>query len=117
MTKIPTKSDLDFLIGNEVLQVCIGANELIINFQGETSITVTAVILFSVAGVESQIESNSECANLITKFIQKIIKNIDIDEQGGLEIIFDGNDSFKILKNNNIYESYTVFRKGNYIVC
>jgi hypothetical protein len=44
--KEPAEGELNFLLGLPLFQVCMGANEVILNFDDDVSITVEATISF-----------------------------------------------------------------------
>jgi hypothetical protein len=71
MYRLPRETDLSFLLGAELLQVCVGMNEVILHFDREIRITVMAD--FAVArgapnrsGTTTRGEARPICSGLST---------------------------------------------------
>lgn len=104
------KSSLDHYLGKELIQVCIGKYQLILNFENDISISVESKMLFN-----EHIwipDSSSLPYDLLIGFTITSIKISEVEE---LEII-SKDSSIRILKNAEGFESYQISTPNGLVV-
>lgn len=113
-----TEGELKFLLGLPLFQVCIGANEVILNFDEDVSITVESTISFHDAGGHKAIYSPLQSAALaLVKLLSSKIDGLSLDQDGTLSLHFGTGDTLIVHKDPGPYESYHVKRQREvYIV-
>ncbi|MEO5889699.1 MAG: hypothetical protein ABIQ31_05565 [Ferruginibacter sp.] len=117
MYGLPNNIDLNFLIQRQLLQICFGENEMIMNFDDNLSITLTSKCAFSFDGDNLQIiENYSTSASLICNLIGHFINEIKASENGTLAMNFSGNNIFILYDDDKFYESYWIKSKTSIIV-
>ncbi len=117
MYGLPRDVDLAFFIGKTLLQVCIGAHDLILNFDGDVSVTVTSAV--ACRGSNASIEKYSdfrEAAYAVAALLNHSVISAEGDDAGTLAITFDGGEVLFIYDDSREYESYTITSDGGLIV-
>lgn len=109
MYGLPKNIDLSFLVGRELLQVCIGSNDLILHFDDRVSILITSNCHWkSISGVGVEIDSYAESANMICRPLGSKILNATSDESGTLSMKFSNGDAFMLFDDSQQFESYVI---------
>jgi hypothetical protein len=115
MYGLPRDVSLAFFEQRTLLQVCIGAHDLILNFDG-ISVTVTSSIGLSDGHVVQRYQDFPQAAPaLVTLLNQKITSAVGKDA-GTLELLFIGGLTLSIYDDSKEYESYTIKNGGQLIV-
>ena len=117
MYGLPSRVSLSFLEGRTLLQVCIGLHDLILNFDGDTTITVCSSIGYStMCGEVTHYVDFRQSANLLCMLLGK---SILVARNGGggtmaLEVV---NESTLYLYDDSAdYESYMIKHGDQLIV-
>ena len=109
MYGVPDSAEWSFLVGREVLQVCIGLHQVSVRFDGEVSINIECD--FEHAPVANNSRSVSplpeKAAGLVSLLGNKVASALS---KGGkiLEIRFTDNQTLKVYDSNETYESFQV---------
>jgi len=117
MYGLPRDVCLTFLHGRTLLQACFGANDLILNFDGEVSVTVTSSVGYSDRG-----GTHRRCAELtaaakdIVALLNRTVLTAAGHETGSLELKFDTGEILTIYDDSAEYESYVINNGGHMIV-
>ena len=113
MNALPTEQGLNFLIGSDLLQVCIGKNEVILRFSDEISITIESRLLVrDSSGLESSFDNSRSAAGSLVKLLSDKITKILCQRDGTLCLWFAKGDSLEIYNSFEGCESYQV-QHGN----
>lgn len=109
MYGLPENLDLSIFINAILLQVCIGANEVILKFDGNITITIESVIkIHDEKSNEITLENAPDTAAHIVDFLSnKIIEAIKIDD-GTLRLKFQNDMFIDIYDTFDDYESYQI---------
>ncbi len=109
MYGLPAELDLNFLVGPILLQVCIGENEVILNFDGEISITIESSFLVrDPNGLEIVFEDSQSAAGSLVKLISDAIAKVHGQSDGTLRLWFTRGDILEIYDSFESYESYQI---------
>ena len=117
MYGLPKNINFDFFLEKTLLQICIGAHDLIFNFDGNVSITIASSIGFSCSNSKLQ-KTNDFCqiASTIAVLINHTIASVEGDEAGTLTLKFDSGEIITIYDDSKEYESYTIKNQEQIIV-
>jgi hypothetical protein len=103
------EAELGFLLGLQLLQVCIGANEVILNFDGYVSITVESRITFSDASGLNTVYAHLPSAGVsLVKLLSSNIDRMAFEQDGTLSLHFGTGDTLSLHKDSGPFESYHV---------
>jgi hypothetical protein len=108
MYGLPSDTNLDFLVTKILIQVCFGANDLILNFTDDISIAI-----FSSIGIGPNVDtitrhSNfTEISNEILKLLNQQISKIRWTTEGTLSLTINGT-VLLIFDDSEQFESYTI---------
>jgi len=109
MYGLPRDLDLSFFLEKTLLQVCVGANELILNFHDRVSITVMSSIGLALSnGVHRKYESFPEAAGIVVGLLDQTIASATAGDDGTLSLQFHGGGQVDIYDDSKQYESYTI---------
>lgn len=118
MHGIDKKISYDFLIGKEVLQLCLGLYQLIFNFSDQLVIsTECSLSLKLLDGTLIEVSSgNPESAGKLTCLLGRTIENVNTEIDGVLSLLFSGGLQLSIIDSNEDVESFTIAMKDYEIV-
>jgi hypothetical protein len=108
MYGLPVDIDLDFLRGKELLQVCVGFNDLILNFEGNVAFSITSQCRYECNGKSIDIDNYPSSASLICSMLGKKIIDANSIESKHLRLKLDNECHFIIYDDNEHYESYLI---------
>jgi Family of unknown function (DUF6188) len=107
MYKLPTDLELSFVTGAQLLQVCVGQNEVIVNFDRNIRITILSEIEVSVA---APAESNTRSARIaaLLDLLGAQVVHAAITAAGALVVRFESGTTLEVLEDNECYESFWI---------
>lgn len=109
MYGLPKDLDLSFLRGVELLQVCIGAYQIILNFNNDVSIAIEGDYRVSVIdGDDRLFEDTRDSAGALVKFISDSISEVHGLPDGTLRLVFAANGEIELYDSSEHYESYQI---------
>lgn len=109
MYRLPPDLDLSFFSNKTLLQVGIGANELILNFDDDLSITVTSRIgLTGLLGSHDTYEDFPKAAPAMVALLNDVVVTAEGDSIGTLTLTFRSGIKLEFYDPNDRYESYVV---------
>ena len=112
MYGIPTNLDVSFFSGKRVLQVCIGANEVILNFDDDVSITILSCFGYGESGgIAQRYEDFKKGAAATASLLDRTVVGAKGDTDGTLRLQFDNDSYLEVYEDKSPYESYH-FRNG-----
>ena len=116
MYGLPPDVDFSFFTGKTLLQICIGAHDLILNFDGSIAVTVVSSINCTTPGGQHQTYENfQQAAAFAANLVNKVVVTAHGDPAGTLTLEFHGGDRLSIFDDSKHYESYTV-KAGNRMI-
>lgn len=116
MYGIPKGTDLSFLVGRTLIQVCIGTHDLVLNFDGSVSITVTSSIAYAGPGGEHRkSEDFAGAAPAVLGLLSRTVVSYRYDDAGTLMLVFEDGTTLALYDDSSNYESY-VIRNGDRVV-
>jgi hypothetical protein len=116
MYGLPHDINLAFFNQKLLLQVCIGACELILNFDG-VSVTVTSSVGFAdTGGAFRRYDGFPEAASALVTLLNQHITSAEGENAGTLTLRFDGGGILSIYDDSKAYESYTIRNGAQLIV-
>lgn len=108
MYGLPT-DDLTFLEGTRLLQVCIGSNEVILNFDREVSITIESTFrVRSSEGEDIVFENSPSSAAALAELLSERVTEVHGQTDGTLRLLFSRGAVLEIYDSSKNYESYQV---------
>lgn len=116
MYGLSKERDLSFLLGSELLQVCIGRNEVILNFTADIAITVMSA--FSVRNLESVRDFDEPMAGALewVQLLHDTVVEASATDGGGLELRFASGRSVTLLDDSPQFESFWIRFSGGEII-
>jgi hypothetical protein len=112
-------TDLSFLEKATLIQICMGANDLGLVFDGPVRPT-SNVMISSVFAIRLSDQSASqhelEEGHLLRPFLNRDVITANWAENGTLVLTFDKNDQILVLDNSDQFESYIITHGNTTIV-
>lgn len=88
MHALPPDVDFQFLVGRRVLQMCIGSNEVILNCDGEVSITIEGSFVVSSNGDAVLCHDAGQAAQPALRLIGAVVDAAEGAVDGTLRVTF-----------------------------
>jgi hypothetical protein len=114
---VPDSGEWSFLVGREVLQVCIGLHQVSLRFDGQVSMNLECKFDHRRATDTLQLPSAfpQKAAGLVSLLGSKVTKAISKAAKI-LEIRFANKETLKLYDSNEIYESFQVITPDREII-
>ncbi len=117
MNPLPPDTNLDFLLSQTLLQVCIGENEVILNFDGSTSITIECDFhIRGAKGKEEAFEDPRTAASALVQLISEKVVKFANQSNGTLTLWFTGGKMLALHDTYEMYESYVIQNGDDFYV-
>jgi cytoskeletal protein RodZ len=117
MYGLPANIDLSFLHGRVLLQLCVGQNEMILNFDEDVSITVESSIAFTFAdGTYRHYTDWKEASHTAGALLGHQITSAKRKYGGTLCVKFDVDWWIEVFDDSQHYESYSIQNGSQLIV-
>jgi len=117
MYKLAASEDLSFFLEIELLQVCVGRNEIILNF--DNNIRLTILSDFSVGKPDSiteRFEDPIEGATALLQFLHVAVTKADATPDGDLKLSFASGGTLWAHDTSSQYESFLVMAGSKEII-
>ncbi len=117
MYRIPDNTDWSFLVGRELLQVCIGLYQVSLKFDAEVSINIECS--FDHLAARSSLSLGSslpERATSLVSLLGKKIAGATSRDGKTLSITFLNSETLEIHDSNDSFESFQVIAAGREII-
>jgi len=101
-------TDLEFLKGAVLEQVCIGAHEVIFRFEQDLSITVESDFLVALNEVGQRFEDTRSSANACAALLGEQIVDVHVLPEGTLAVEFSAAKRLELYDSSPNYESYQI---------
>ncbi|MDP9175114.1 MAG: hypothetical protein M3O30_14800 [Planctomycetota bacterium] len=107
---MPDNIDLDFLTGVMLMQVCIGANDIILRFQNQISVNMQTDIAHrnATGDITALYKSLPAAAQMLVGFLHHKIEKAVVVDASTLRLIFSSGESIEIYDTSAQYESYQI---------
>ncbi len=116
MHRLPPDTDLSFLVGATLTQVCIGENEFILNFDTGPAIMVASSVRISARHAEAvELDSAVAAGGKLTAELGGRVESAVGTVDGTTTLTWSSGTVVSLLDNWADYESYTI-RHGSTIV-
>ena len=119
MYKFPDITQLSGLVHKRISQICIGENELILNFDGDSRLTVFSTFGVSNCGQEIQwfdsfVSGSNHVMSLLGQSISSL--KIDADSNARMQVGFANGSVLHLTDEFDSYESLLINIDGRIIV-
>ena len=104
-------SDLNFLNSQRIIQVCVGENEVIFNFDNNYSITVYSKLSFTQSNIQAFTLTADTAGMASLGYIGELIVDYAIDKYSNLVLVFASSKRMAIIAESQEYENYII--RGN----
>ena len=108
-------TDLSFFSGRTLVQMCFGMHDLVLNFDGSVSVTVTSRVEIGAHDHSMQIEQFIQSAPVLLALVNRVVVTAVATEAGTLELGFDNGEVLRFVDDSHQYESYVV-RSGQEVI-
>ena len=108
--------DLSFFIGATLIQICLGAYDLGLNFDGPPIRVMMQTDFGTKAPGEETRRHDLTTGHLLRSFLNHDVSQALWGENGTLILTFDVGDQILIFDNSDEFESYTIHHAGKTIV-
>ena len=116
MNGLPNNIDLDFFHGQKLLQICVGANEMIWNVDGYVSITATCAFACTpVGGSRHGYDDFRSAVGGVAYLVQEIVKSAKGTPDGTLTLECGDGTRLELYDDTKQFESY-VIRNGDEVI-
>jgi hypothetical protein len=106
---LPPETDLDFLAGTQLIQVCVGENETILQFGPGMSIMVaSAVHLIEPGGTDVDLSDAREVGSRLLPLLGDHIAAAMAIPPGTLRLCWSSGSILEIIDSWDRFESYTI---------
>jgi hypothetical protein len=117
MYGLPENTDLRFFTNRVLLQVCLGANEAILRFDGDVSVTAQTDMGHKSAGVFTALyKTIIPSAAMLVRFLHTSVIGASVRSPGTLVLEFSNGEALELYDTSSDYESYQITYDGNTIV-
>ena len=109
MYGVPDSAEWSFLVGREVLQICVGLHQVTLRFDGEVSMDIECEFDRSGPTVvpPSGTTLPSKAMGLVSLIGSKVV-SVASENRTTLAIAFTNQETLKVHDSNQIYESFQV---------
>jgi hypothetical protein len=109
MYRIRADEDFSYLINSEIIQVCLGQNEAILNFDdGGLRITILARFEVTVDGTEYVFEESLLGAGILVALTHDPIAQVEVVNDTTLCILLASGNQLRLFDDSEQYESFTI---------
>ena len=107
---------VSFFCNLELLQVCIGRNEVIFNFDGETAVTVTGGFKIGPTGSPNFYDDPIAAASALASLVGGVATSATPTASGGLLLKFNSGTNLIFLDDSSQYESFVIRHADKLVV-
>ena len=114
MHEIPADLDLAFLVGSEVVQVCLGSFDVQVHFQPEASIHITGGDweLKDQSGriIDRALDAPAHEGGpfLLHRLLGRRVRTVEVHPPDWLEVIFEDGLALRIIDDSEQFESFEI---------
>ena len=109
MYGLPVDTDLSFLAGATLLQVCVGENEVILNLNSSSSVMIASSVCFlQPDGTLSTLDNAPRLGQAVLPLLGQHVTSVSVVAPGTLRLMWSSGQVTEILDSWREYESYTI---------
>ena len=109
MYGLPADTDLSFLIGASLLQVCVGENEVIANLYSDISVMIASTVrVIGHSGAAEVFDDARALGIALLPLLGRVIQKASGTSDGTLRLTWDDGTIVEIVDSYKEFESYTV---------
>jgi hypothetical protein len=114
MYNVPPENELQFLVGRELIQVCIDPCQVIVHFDNQTSISIESSFhLEFEPAPKSLLESGAQ----ILRLLRTTITSVQVVNPNELVLVFDARWRLHIFEDDDPYESFHITSpEGTFVI-
>ena len=117
MNGLPDDIDLNFFVGANLIQVCIGENEVIANLDADISLMIASSVRLAVHAGEMKVCDDAKALGIaLVPLLGHAVVEASGTVDGTLRLTWDGGTVVEILDSFKEFESYTVRHGAELIV-
>lgn len=109
-------TDLTFLVGKGLVQICVGLFQLILNFDDGVSISIEGEVEHIPVAKPPQSGSLQRVGCCLGDLLGKKIRGFEINDGGMLELTFSDGNTLRLYDSNPDAESYQITGPARNIV-
>ena len=115
MYGLPESVDLGFLSGSTLVQICVGENDLILNFYKDVSITVESCVgCEDGSGAVQRFGDFRQAAGMLFAFLGQDVRVAVRASQTTLVLEFESGKRIEIYDDSEQFESFVIRYEGKY---
>jgi hypothetical protein len=117
MYRLAQTEDISFLIGIEIIQICVGRNEVIVNGEQDVRITMLGDFSFARAGAPpTRYSVPKEGGAALLELLNDHVDDASATAQGGLNLRFRSGAVLWIYDDNDQFESFWIRSRNREII-
>jgi hypothetical protein len=117
MYGLRSDTNLNFLKGATLIQVCFGPHDLILNFTENVSISIYSAVSFGATGANPpRHTAYDQVSQGILRLLNKAVLDVGWTPDGMVSLTFEGNGVLEMYDDSTQYESYTIASPSGLIV-
>ena len=117
MIHLESEKDFEFLKYKDLVQVCVGLNQVILRFDDDIVISIeTPLTLQNEAGSKITYESNKDIGKELMSLLGERIVNVSVVRPRILRLAFNTGTVVDLIEDEEPYESFHIKSKGRVIV-
>jgi hypothetical protein len=107
MYRLRKDVDLSFLFGAQLLQVCVGKNELMLNFDRDVRVTILSdIVVTPPRGAPVTYRDTAGGATALLPLLHDSITGATATDAGGLQLSFQTGATVELLDTSSQFESF-----------
>lgn len=118
MYGFPPDTNVDFLVGARLTQVCVGENEVIVRYSpdGISVMIATTVRLTEPNTTQHVLEDARETGSALLPLLGCVVSEVSTKPDGTLRLRWSSDHVLEVLDSSKEYESYTIHHGDTTIV-
>lgn len=104
MYRLSDTTDFEFLLGQEVVQVCVGKFQTVVNFDGGATLTIEGSCMLGNDRYGPGVEAGRQLITLLGR----MVASVSALEQQHLEVAFGDGTVVTVLGEDDNFESFTL---------
>lgn len=117
MYRLSKDEDISFLCGVELLQVCVGKNEVILNFEHDVRVTMLSDFAVAKPGAPPTTYRDSSTGSVVLlRLLHDVVSCAAATDEGGLLLTFGSGTQLNVFDDCDKYESFWISHGDRQIV-
>jgi hypothetical protein len=117
MNGFPPNVDLGFISGRQLIQVCVGLHDLILNFDENVRLLVTSCISVSDAqGPDKRFEDFRDAVGEVARALGEKVRSAEAEDDRTLRIEFENGVWMRVFDDSDQFESFVIHGPSGEII-